>query len=226
MLFWMSLTDCVDGGTDEDGVVEQGMLFACLESADGEVLDAKVVMEAIVGAPADPGPACGAARNLQLVDGDGTSWVLGFEVKDADGVDITPVLDVAPGDEVSLHFRNNVVWGDVSGFVLEDFEGALIVAADEGSWGGALKPGEVDGVVIERGREVIATEPSSCQPIEGFNIVFSADEKTVLAPVQSRIVHLGGQPFTGMAVAAWDYGEPDGCSIADATGFTSWALVR
>lgn len=219
MLFAL-LSACL---TDE--TVDRGTVDICLTDSEGEVIDEELYLRGIVGPP-DSTSDCQGTRSFSIVDKHKGTFTWGFGVRDADGSDITPALEVDEGDEVELFYRNRLVFGDVAGFVLGDWEGALLAAADEGTWGGAFDPGDVNGVSIERGDEVIAREPTDCQPIEGYEIEFSADEDEVLTPVDSEQIAIEGRSFTAMAVAAWDYGEDDDCQITDATGVTAWVIYH
>ena len=204
--------------------VDRGTVDICLAASTGDlVLDQELFLRGIVG-PADSTSECEGVRTFSIVGDKKGTFTFGFGVRDGDGSDITPPLEVGEGDEVSLFFRDRLVWGNVAGFVLEDFEGAMIAAADEGTWGGALDAGEVDGLAVDRGHDVIAREPTDCQPIEGYEIEFSADDDAVLTPVDSEQIAIEGRSFTALAVAAWDYGESDKCQITDATGVTSWVV--
>jgi len=204
--------------------VDRGTVDICLADSKGElVLDQEFFLRGIVGPP-DSTSDCQGVRSFSIVDNQKGTFTWGFGVRDGDGTDITPALDVSYGDDVHLFFRDRLVWGDVAGFVLGDFEEVMIAAADEGTWGGAFEPGEVDGLSVDRGHDVIAREPTDCQPIEGYEIEFSADDDTVLAPVDSAQIDIEGRSFRALAVAAWDYGDSDSCQITDATGATAWVV--
>lgn len=219
MPLWMLFVGCIDQ------VVERGTVLVCLEGPEGEIIDGELSLRGTVGAAA-PGSACDSTRTYTVEDKLKGTYTFGFEVRDDSHSDMTPQLEVGEGDDVSLLYRNRLVWGDVAGFVLEDFEGGLIAAGDEGGWGGALDLGDVDGLSVDRGDEVVSREEGECQPIEGYEIEFSADDDAVLTPIDVEEISIVGRPFTAMAVAAWDYGEDADCQITDVTGFTAWAVFR
>lgn len=170
-------------------------------------------------------PAAGdAPLTIALEDGADVRTV-GLSVRDADGVDATPALDLAEGDVVSLVYRYRFVWGDVAGFALHDADG-LVVAAEEGAWGGSDVVQAVPGLAVRRGDDVVAREATDCVPIEGYSLVFEGDEAVELVPVAEAPVVVGGAELTAVAVASWDYGESTSCAISDATGFQSWVVYR
>jgi hypothetical protein len=207
-----------------DQTIDRGTVDICLADQTGEVIDQELFLRGLVGPP-DSTADCQGVRSFSILDEKKGTFTLGFGVDDADGTDITPALEVLDGSQVSLFYRDHMVWGDVAGFVLEDFEGAMIAAADEGTWGGALVPGEVDGISIERGN-MIGHEHTDCQPIRGYEIEFSADDDAVLTPVESEQIVIEGRSYTALAVAAWDYGPDDNCQIDDATGATAWVIYH
>ena len=219
MTLWMLFAGCI---TEE---VERGTVLVCLEGPGGEVIESELTLRGTVGA-ASPGSLCDSARTYTVEDKKKGTYTFGFEVRDEQQADMTPQLEVEEGDEVSLLYRDRLVWGDVAGFVLEDFEGVLIAAADEGTWGGALDLGDVEGLAVDRGDEVVSHEEGECQPIEGYEIEFSADDDAVLTPIDAEELSIMGRPFTAIAVAAWDYGDSDDCQMTDVTGVTAWAVFR
>lgn len=203
--------------------VERGGLGACIDGArapaEGEVVSLTGSVTAIT--PDDPD--CGTL--ITVDDGAGTAHTVGLLVRDADGVADAPVVALEVGAPVSLLYRYAMVWGDVTGFVLTDDTG-VILAAEEGGWGGALQEGDVAGLTVTRGDEVVATEATDCMPIEGFSLTFSGDTSVELVPVSEGEVTVGGQPLTARAVAAWDYGQGTNCEMSDVSGYSSWVVYR
>lgn len=165
------------------------------------------------------------ARSVTVDDGAGEVHTVGLSVGDAADADIAPALDVAVGDAVHLVYRYRFVWGDVAGFALSDADG-LVVAAEEGAWGGALQEGDVPGLSVRRGDDVVAREAAECQPLEGFSLVFEGDEAVELVPVDTAPLSVDGAALTAIAVASWDYGESATCQISDVTGYDSWVVHR
>lgn len=203
--------------------VERGDVVVCLDGERSWGPDIDLELSGTVtsiGAGDDP-----CVWGATLDDGAGTVASIGFGVRDAEGGDLTPPIDLVAGDTVQLTYRYRVVWGDVAGFVLSDGVG-VVVAAEEGAWGGALHASDVPGLTVQRGEDVVATEPTECQPIEGYEIVYTGDEALTLTPVSSGTVQIGGAPLTAMALAAYDYGASATCQVADQTGETSWVVVR
>lgn len=205
-------------------IVERGAVTVCLDggrpSGDDDVdLAISGTVTAVGAATADCGPS------VTVEDAAGAATTVALRVTDAAAADITPPIDVAIGDAVELVYRWRLVWGDVAGFVLSD-DGGLVVAAEEGGWGGALEAGDVPGLTVRRGDAPVASEASSCQPREAFELVFEADDTVTLVAVDSAPVTIAGVAATALAVAVWDYGESEGCQISDGTGYTSWVVHR
>jgi len=211
----------------------EGTISVCLGGPDGTVIeqDAMILVNGTITA-VDTGTAddmnlvtCGTdpTHSIEIEDGDGALWTVGVSV-DIGGEDRTPTFAVTEGDVVDLDFRSRLVWGTVAGFSLSDDIG-LIGAVDEGTWGGAFE-GSVAGIDITRGDDPIASEETSCQPIEHFELTFSADTETTMSAGISGQVMLGDLECEALTVAAWDYGKSKTCSISDATGASAWVLSR
>jgi hypothetical protein len=73
---------------------------------------------------------------------------------------------------------------------------------------------------------VVASTFGNCQPLEGHEIHFEADDALTLTPVSSDEVTVDGQTLTATAVRATSYGESRTCQTTDVTDVTSWMLVR
>jgi hypothetical protein len=164
-------------------------------------------------------------RSVTLEDEDGLSLTLGLTVTDAAGLDVTPDWTLAEGDLVDFTFRQRMVWGTVSGFVLADAAG-LMLAAEEGGWGGALLSEDLEGLEVSTGEEVVAITEGDCLTREGHEIHFQGDEMLTLLPVSSGELSLSGETLTATALRATTDGEGRVCSVSDTTDVTSWMLVR
>lgn len=204
--------------------VDRGQVLVCLDGGrPAEMEDLDLTVEGTVTAVGAGTGGC--AVDVTIEDAAGSATTIGLAVSDHANADVTPALDVAVGDAVSLLYRYRFVWGDTAGFVLSDADG-LVVAAEEGYWGGALRDGDVSGLTVTRGEEVLSSEPTDCLPVEGFDLTFAGDDTATLIPVDSTTVSVGGVEVTALAVAAWDHGEPTGCDMSDATGVTAWVVSR
>ncbi len=218
----IALTLALVAGCPTPNDASMGSASVCYDPAPGGG-DLDVELDATVTAVDDASSACGDQSTL--LDDGGNEIAVGLTLLDEAGADITPAFDVEPDDLVSLLYRYRLVWGSAAGLVLSDDDGTLL-AADEGGWGGALEPGDVPGLEVQRGDEPIATRPTDCQPLELFDIAFRADEEVRVSSGASADIALDGVPFTALAVAAVDLGESTNCTVSDATGVTSGAVAR
>ncbi len=204
--------------------VEEGSLVVCLDGEDvsmgGDNVDLDVTGTAV-------GQVEGGDCQIDLLieQADGTLAAIGWSLADAEANDLTPDFDVAVGDAVTLLYRYRMVWGDTAGFVLHDAEGAVVAAAEEGRWGNALEDGDVAGLSVSPG-EVVATEATECEPLEGHTLVFEGDNTVEIEPVASETVTVGGADFTAYALRATSWGEGTGCDVSDTTETYAWALSR
>ena len=165
---------------------------------------------------------CGA--ELTMEDGDGIAHTIGYAAKDGDAADITPVSSLAVGDTVQLAYDYRFVWGDVAGFAIYADDG-LVVAADEGVWGGAFALDMLDGLTVSYG-DKLGTEETDCMPMDGYTMVFHGDSDVVVEPINSAEVEIGGVAVQALAVAAWQWGQPHGCQVSDTTDHLAWVVSR
>ena len=213
---------------------ERGSVVACLGGPDvvtGEDGSFDITIEGVVteqwAAGYNLAPCSSwAGLAVQIEDDNGDIWSLGMGVLDEKGGWIeTPRL--APvGREVAFTYRYRHPWGDVSGFSLSDVDG-LIAAVEEGSWGGALRPEDVPGLDVRRGREVTSQEETECAPLLGYDIIFAGDTKRVLPPVSSGQITIDGREYVAHALAAHEDGEAaEGCALPETPGIFAWAITR
>ena len=127
-------------------------------------------------------------------------------------------------DMVSFSHHYVMVWGDAEGFVIEDDLG-LVMAADEGAWGGAIS-GESLDFSVSLSAAPIAQESSECSTTDGYEIVFGADENVSVPPVSSATLTLDGLALTAMAIRAAEFGPGTNCFVTDQTDYMTWAVAR
>ncbi len=203
--------------------VDRGSLVVCNVGDFGAGEDEAVDVSGTVTAVDDSATDC--AVDVTLEDGEGESWSVGITVEDADAVDITPGIDLEVGDEVDVAWRYRLVWGDVTGLAISDADG-LVLAADEGGWGGALSDEDTLGLQVVRGDDPVLEEKTSCEPIEGYEVVFEGDDTLALTPVDSSTLTVDGSSLTALAIRATEYGESSSCHTTDTTGFLTWVVSR
>lgn len=200
--------------------LDRGEVLVCLDGGRPIGEDEDVELGGIVTAVNEGLGDCTQSVTLQNADGDSTT--VGIKVLAKDGSDVTPDTNVVVGNELDLVYRYRMVWGDVAGFVLSDSSGPVF-AAEEGTWGGALETGDVVGLSVALG-EWVATEETDCEPMEGHSMVFSADDTVQVTPLGAASLNVGGRRMLATGVAAWDWGEGDGCDVSDSTGRTAWVV--
>lgn len=222
-LFWLalpvSLTACSKGFPSEDEPLVVGTVTVCTDVApdDGQAHDVSGTVVAIDAAASD------CTHTITIEDADGVQHVVGWTVERDDGMTLTYELDLAEGDAVDLRVRSVLVWGDVQGFVLHDADG-LVVAVDEGTWGGALEPDDT-GVGVAHGT-LLQTEAGDCETLEYARILFDADVEMETDPVETRLLPLDGVEYMAMGVASITRGPGESCEITDQTDELSWIIWR
>jgi len=163
-------------------------------------------------------------RAVQIEDDNGDIWSLGIGLLDEDNDWVDSRL--APkGRNVNFTYRYRHPWGDVAGFVLSDVDG-IIMAADEGSWGGALRNEDVPGLKIYPGEEIVAEKETDCAPTVGFDMHFDADSDVIVPPVGSETIFIDGHRFEAHALDAHEDAVTEGCSMPDTPGIFAWAITR
>lgn len=203
--------------------VEEGSVVVCLDG-DAAPVGNDVDLD-VTGTVVGQSEGGDCLVDLTIEQADGTLASIGWTLLDGEGNDLTPDFNVAEGDQVSFTYRYRMVWGDVAGFVLRDAEGEVIAAADEGAWDNALEEGDVPGLAVSPG-EVVATEATECEPLEGHTLIFEGDNTVEIEPVASDTVTVGGADFTAYALRATSWGEGTGCDVSDTTSVYAWAINR
>ena len=201
--------------------VAEGQIAICSTELP-QAEESGVVLSGVVSALNDGSVDC--TESVTLTGEDDAVMTVGYTVLDADGMDITPALDLAVNDAVSGMYRNTMVWGTVEALVLEDASG-LILAVDQGTWGGGLEDDDI-GFSVSFGADVIASEQSECVTKDQYAIVFEADETVAIEPVGSSAIEIDGQVLTAHAVAASMRGPGTRCEVSDQPDYLSWAVVR
>lgn len=160
---------------------------------------------------------------LEIEGDDGERQVLGWEVQNADAIDVTPAFDVDVGQRVHLRWVSHVTWGWSGGFVLQDEQG-LVAALEIDTFGPALGGEAVPGLRVRRG-PITQRAETPCGLELQRAIVFEADEELVLEPFDRRPLRLDGQEYAALAIA-WSAFDPAEVHCADAGHSVVWAVHR
>lgn len=217
-LWGVMLMGCNGSG----GVVSLGQLDVCLsDGAQESDLSMDITGEVVAMDSGDT--AC--AHTLTVVDVDKVSHTVGFSVVDGSGVDVFSGWPLAVGDTITASMRRKMVFGSVEGLVIEDAYG-MVLAADEGTWGGALTDETDLGVQAEFGSTAIHTTQTECITTEIFEVVFSADDALSLIPFSSGEITVDGALLTAWAVDAHQLGPGTNCEVSDQTDTLAWVVLR
>ena len=166
-------------------------------------------------------------RSITVETEDGSVHTVGWTVQDDTGRDQTPETSVALGDVVTVGMRAHMVFGAVHGLMVHDDDG-LVLAADEGTWGGGLLPEET-GVVVAPGA-LLATVENDCSVLDYHALSFTfletgeAPEHTLYdVPPLSVDEH---EQWTVHTVASIVRGPGDRCEASDQTDEHAWVISR
>jgi hypothetical protein len=161
-------------------------------------------------------------RVLQIEDAEGVVWSVGYGIEEPNGDDVTPALDLAAGDSVSLSYRMVQSFGSAHGFVIEDADG-LVAALESGTWGPALEDGDVPGLTVQDG-DLLDTLEVECGTEGHFQWTFEGDTTTTVAPYGLGAMDIDGVDYTAMAVANMQWQGDVQCT--DLAGDQMWAVFR
>lgn len=167
-------------------------------------------------APACDGTLVGAAQTLELLDENGATWVVGWEVEGPDGVDAA-LASLTPGQPVSLAAR---AW-------FATFSGGLGVALHDGMGPVVLIDREAldatgRGFDVAVRRDVCETHGSGSYLWDEYELTFSTpiDDLVLFTGQRGTLDHPGRTLDVAVDQAGWPQGCLDGCGY---TGFAAWA---
>ena len=162
--------------------------------------------------------------SIQFKTVDGKEHSVGLTVLDSSDQNITPTISVEIGQEISVISRYKMVFGSTSGFVIRD--DALIIAADDGSYSGALVAEDHPEITVQRDQEIIQVNKEECETLQGHQMIVQGDQRLVVAPVSSEKIAVSGQEMTLMAIRATTTGPGTNCMTSDTIDYLSWVLFR
>ena len=161
--------------------------------------------------------------SITIEDADGARHTVGWSVTDDYGEDHTPAADVAQGDTITLKVRSFMVFGEVRGLLITDEDG-LLLAADEGTWGGGLRAEET-GFSMTHGHTVAETV-TECITTTYSEAWLEADALWGLEPLRPLVVDVAGTAHTVMMVSSIEYGPGRQCEVSDKTDELAWVAWR
>jgi hypothetical protein len=214
MLFWTLFTAC----NTEDPVA--GSIRLCLPE------DVQPSMET-----EEPNFLRGSLLDIREGSGDCTAelvfqteeaeHVIGYSILDPEGNDASFIPSWTSAENVTLSTHISFVFGMSYGLVLEDDSG-IMLALDEGTWGGALQDAELPFEVGQSENDIGSTE-QECMTKTGFALTIGDDE---LLPFGEFDIAIDEQNFTFIAVSAVEYGPGTSCSISDMSDEFAWGIFK
>lgn len=161
---------------------------------------------------------CAAELVFQTEDAD---HVIGYSILDPEGNDATFIPDWTSVENVTLSTHISFVFGMSYGLILEDDSG-IMLALDEGTWGGALKDADLPFEVGQSEANIGFIE-EECLTKTGFALTIGDEE---LIPFGEFDLTIEGEGFTFVAVSALEYGPGTSCSISDMSDEFAWGIFR
>ena len=218
MLFWTLLTACSQEPKPSEPVA--GNIFLCLPE------DVQPSMETeepkfLTGKLVDIQEGSGYCAVELVFQTETTKHVIGYSILDPEGNNASFIPSWTSGENVTLSTHISFEWGMSYGLVLEDSEGVLM-ALDEGTWGGALQNAELP-FEVEQSESDIGSIQEECLSKTGFNLTIGDEE---LMPFGEFDLTINEQDFTFIAVSAIEYGPGHSCESFDISDEFAWGIFR
>ena len=173
----------------QDGFGHVGTSVVCLGSdiedrawefqQDGAwSIDGRVVYDQAETAQIGNVDPCWSApsRVLVIEDEQGITWAVGYRWQSRSLGDVTPSIEVQPGDEVTLTYRPGAEAGSAGFVVTERETQALAYAMESGRGGRALLDDDVPGVRVSTGDQVGFNATDECGDETAVTLRFSTDD--------------------------------------------------
>ncbi|AWV88592.1 hypothetical protein [Bradymonas sediminis] len=161
-----------------------------------------------------------SSRVLQVKTNDQT-WSIGYQAKDEDGADITPVVDFAPGQNITLTVKQQSSWGSYHTFSARSEDGVLLTLNDGRVE--ALEPEAIEGLSVAVGEKGGGSDLDECGKRVGHTLVFDAQSSATLTSGAQASIELDAGPAQVMNVASWTF---DNVQCTDVWGPNAWMAWR
>ena len=218
MLFWTLFTACSEEPTDPNPIA--GNIRLCLPE------DVQPSMETqepnfITGNLIDIREGSGDCAAELVFQTEEAEHVIGYSILDPEGNDASFIPSWTSAENITLSTHISFVFGMSFGLILED-ESGIILALDEGTWGGALKDA---GLPFEVGQSEsdIGSIKEECITKTGFALTIGDEE---LVPFGQFDIAIDEQDFTFIAVSAIEYGPGQSCEVSDMSDEFAWGLFK
>lgn len=218
MLFWTLFTACTQESGSTDPAI--GNIQLCIAEdlrPSMETEEPMFVTGDLVNIRESSGD-CAAELVFQVED---REHIIGYSILDPEGNDATFIPEWNAVEEVTLSTHISFVFGMSYGLILEDSNG-ILMALDEGAWGGALRDATLP-FEVGQSENALSSNQGECITATGYALTIGEEE---MAPFGEYDLDIDGQGFTFIAVAAVEYGPGTSCEISDMSDIFSWALFR
>jgi|GEM_PF-6175110 len=160
--------------------------------------------------------------NIELViENEGETYTFGYSILDPDAVPQAqlPTWDV--GQTVDVEYREKFVFGTTQSMLVHDDSG-LMMALEEGYWGGSIDASELPFSVTWSAL-IVAQKESDCIITEGYSIVV---DDVPFTPFYNDTFSVGDAEWDFYAVAAVQLKDGKTCSVSDKSDHFAWAAIR
>ena len=224
MLFWTLFTACNPEDKSSDPVADNDPVAGSIRLCLPEDIQPSMETEEpnfLTGSLVDIREGVGDCSAELVFQTEDAEHVIGYSILDPEGNDTSFIPDWTSAENVTLSTHISFVFGMSYGLVLEDDSG-IMLALDEGTWGGALKNAELPFEVGQSESEVGFIE-EECMTKTGFALTIGDEE---LVPFGEFAIDIDGQDFTFLSVSAIEYGPGQSCQISDMSDEFAWGIFR
>ena len=156
-----------------------------------------------------------------VVEKEGETYVFGYSILDPDDVPQEQVPTWQTGGNIEIEYREKMVFGTTQSILAYDDTG-LIMALEEGYWGGSIEASELP-FTVDWSELVVAESVSDCMVREGHEIF--ANSK-LFTPFDVDGFNADNTEWDFYAVAAVKVKDGATCSVSDKSDHFSWAAIR
>ena len=218
MLFWTLFTACNPESKSSDPAA--GRIQLCIPqdiSPSMETEEPNILTGDLIEVREGSGN-CAVELVFQTEDAE---HIIGYSILDPEGNDATFVPEWTNIAGVTFSTHISFEFGMSYGLVLEDDSG-IMLALDEGTWGGALKDADLP-FEVGQSEDTVGIIEEECMTKTGFTLTIGDEE---LVPFGEFDIAIDDQNFTFVAVSAIEYGPGTNCEVSDKSDEFAWGIFR
>ena len=156
-----------------------------------------------------------------VVENEDETYVFGYSILDTGDDSQTQLPTWETGASIQMEYREKMVFGTTQSILAFDDSG-LIMALEEGYWGGSIEAVDLP-FAVAWSDIMVAESVSDCMVREGYQISVNED---LFTPFSIHRVEIDSIEWDFYAVAAVQVKDGAVCSVSDKSDHFSWAAIR